>query len=81
MIGILHQPQRRALAEPRYQPLKQLEVGELVAASLQEQHRHVDLEKMLGTRVRRPSRRMQRKAEEGEAAHPGKGIAQITPQA
>jgi hypothetical protein len=26
MIGILHQPQRRALAEPRYQPLKQLEV-------------------------------------------------------
>src|SRR5262249_51343305 len=35
MIGIRHQPQRGALAEPRHQRLKQSEIGELVAAPLQ----------------------------------------------
>jgi hypothetical protein len=38
---------------------------------LQEQHRHLDVEQMLAALARRLFRRMQRKAEEGEAAHAG----------
>src|SRR5262249_53884916 len=48
-------------------------LGELVAAALQKQHRDLDREKMLATLVRRPSRRMQGKAEEGEAADARQG--------
>ena len=40
---------------------------------LQKQHRDLDREKMLATLVRRPSRRMQGKAEEGEAADARQG--------
>ena len=69
MIGILEEVQRCARAEPIRQPLEEPEVRELVAGPLQKQHRHVDLDKMLGARVRRLPSRMQRKAEEGEAAH------------
>src|SRR5215472_11338115 len=73
MIGILDELQRCALAEPLDQPQKQIKHGELVAAALQKQRRDLDREKMLATLVRRPSRRMQGKAEEGEAADAGQG--------
>src|SRR5262249_26933902 len=56
-----------------HQGLKQSEIAELVAAPLQKQHRNLDREKMLGARIRRLSRRMQRKAQEGEAAHARQG--------
>ena len=47
---------------------QQLQVGQHVARSLQEQHRDLDVEQVPGALVRRPSRRMQREPEEGQAA-------------
>ena len=67
MIGIREQPQGGARAKPLDEPPEQLLVGELVAGSLQEQHRHVDLEQVTAAIVGRPSRRVQREAEEGQA--------------
>ena len=68
MIGVLEEPQRRALAEPFRQRRQQREVRQRVAGSLQEQHRDLHVEQMLGALVRRLARRMQREAEEDEAA-------------
>ena len=67
MIGIREQPQGCARAKPLDESPEQLLVGELVAVSLQKQHRHVDLEQMAAAIIRRPSGRMQRESKEGQA--------------
>src|SRR5256885_1129345 len=42
---------------------------QFIARALQKQHGHLDLQQMCGARIRRLFGRMQRKAEEREAAH------------
>ena len=57
MIGIVEQPERGARAEPRDECCDQRQVGELVARSLQEQHRDRDVGEMRAAFVRRLARR------------------------
>src|SRR6185295_18880067 len=71
MIGILKQLQRGARAESLDQRLEQLKVRQLIASSLQEQHRNPHLEQMLAARVRWFSGRVKWKSEKDQTADAG----------
>lgn len=71
MIGILHEPQRCAWPQPFHQRFEQAKVGQPVARALKKQHRHLDLEKMRGAFIRRPTGRMEWKAEKNKSADAG----------
>src|SRR5262245_62373628 len=73
MVGIGKELQRCARAELFPQRFQQRKVGQVVAVSLQEQHGHLHIKEMLAALVRWLARGVQRKAEEGEAAHAGQG--------
>ena len=69
MVGVFDDLERRTLAERLHERLQQREVGELVACALQEQHRDLHVGQVLAALVRRLARRMQREADEDDAAH------------
>ena len=65
------QLERRASAERLANRFELIQRRERIARTLQEEHRNVHIEKMFGAILRRATRRMQRKAEEGQPAHAG----------
>ena len=69
MIGIREQRQCRAFAELLADRLELIERRQVVARALQEEHRDLHLEQMLGTVLRWLAGRVQRKSEEGQSVH------------
>jgi hypothetical protein len=68
VIGPGDHVEGRALAQAGADGAQQVEIGELVALALEEQHRHADLGQMGAALDRRPAGGVQRKAEEHQAA-------------
>jgi len=73
MIGALHQVQRRASAQLGHERSEQVELGELIASALYEEHRDADIQQMRRTVGTGPTRRMQWKGEEHESSNLRKG--------
>src|SRR5207244_9411589 len=68
MVGVGKKLQCRARAELFDEWLQQLQVRKLVAGSLHEQHRDLNIEEVLATLVRWPPGRMKREPKEGDAS-------------
>ena len=75
VVGVREQPQRGARAEPLGERPQQRNVGQRVARALQEQQGYLHVGQVLGAFIRRVASGVERKAEEGEAAHPGRAPA------
>src|SRR5262245_56584315 len=71
MIGILKQCQGCSRAECLTKRFERIEACERVTGSLQEQHRHLNLEQMLAALGGRAIGRVERKAEKRNAANVG----------
>ena len=71
MVGALDHLQRRPGAEWRADLAHQAQVGQIVAGALKEQHGHGDSFQVLGAADARAFGRMQREAQEDQAANPG----------
>ena len=69
VVGRLDPVRRGARAELRQHALQQRPLGQRIARALHEQHRYVHLCQVPGAVERRAPGRVQRKAEEDEAAH------------
>ncbi len=68
MIGVLHQVQGGTGAELTHERSEELEGGELISSALNEEHRDVHIEQVLGTVGAGPTRRMQWKGEKDESS-------------
>ena len=68
-IGVLRQDQGRRRAEPGHDRPQQIEFGQRIARSLEEQHRDIDLVEMVGARRRGLAGRVEREGEEDQPAH------------
>ena len=77
MVGLLHQMQRRRLAQPLDDGFEQVKFRQRIARPLQEQHGDPDVGEMLRPVAGRFSRRVQRKAEEREPAHAGQRLDRL----
>ncbi len=71
MIGVREKVEGGAGAEAVDEGLEEIELGEFVAAPLEEEHGDLDIEEMFGAGVRGFAGRMEGKANENEAAHAG----------
>jgi hypothetical protein len=71
MIRILKHLECGAVTQLFAERFDERQVGEIVTSSLQEQHRNVHVEEVLGAFFRWLSRRMKRKSKKHEAAHVG----------
>jgi hypothetical protein len=71
VIGVLHQMQRRHVAQLPCEGLEEREIGEFIACSLQEQHGNFDVAEMLAAFVGRFSGSVQRKSKKEQSAHAG----------
>ena len=73
MVGVLKEFEGDAWAEAFAERCEKLQVGEVVAGALQEEHWDLDVEKMLCAIVGWVTGRVQREAEEYQSAHSRQG--------
>ena len=69
MIGILEQAQFRVSAKFAANVSQQVQIGQIVARALEEQHRDTNRKQVLGSRSRRAFGRMKGKAEKRQSDH------------
>jgi len=71
MIGILKQPECCPCTKLFDKGLQQLQMCQLIAGSLYEEHRNLYMKEVFSAVIRWPARRMKRKSKEYQAANSG----------